>query len=150
MKGIYVLIFCGLMACTSSKTPLVVDDNGEAMKQEDLSEYTIQLLLKETETIPRLGWRINISESSHKSQADRGAVAVLIDDGERKAETRWSFSSKGFDQAWKPVGGRIFNAEKGIYEEVYLSGWRIRLDSIDTRRSNNAPASITCTISKEP
>ena len=117
------------------------------MKQET---YTLQISLNETKMIPQLGWNIQISESSHKSQADRGAVAVLIDDGERKAETRWSFDSKGFETAWRGVGGRRYNPENNAYEEVYFSGWSIRLDSIDERRSNNAAQTITCTILKTP
>ena len=150
MTGMYILFLSGLMGC-ANRPPVVADKTtGEVVEPQEEQKYTLQISLNEKKAIPALGWELQISESSHKSQADRGAVALRIHDGKHNTETRWFFTSQGFDKAWKSIGGRIYNKEKSIYEERYLSGWQIKLDSIDTRRSNNAAQSITCTIRRAP
>ncbi|PKN46518.1 MAG: hypothetical protein CVU59_05810 [Deltaproteobacteria bacterium HGW-Deltaproteobacteria-17] len=91
-----------------------------------------------------------ISESSAKIRAPVTGLGVMIRDGGRLAEVRWTIESGKFDGSWLPIAGRFWHPEKKQYEEGEIPGWVIRLVSLDDFSSNGAPISATIELRRSP
>ena len=108
---------------------------------------TIQLSTKNAPvSITDTNFKLNISESSHKSRAPVGRVCVLVDNGSKKAETCWVTESGVFEKDWKTIGGRRWVSESNAYEEIYITGWQIKLNSIDDTHANASAKTITVSL----
>ena len=142
----YISLFC-ISACKIFTPQINEQSSPTTQNIPTPMPKTIQLSTKNSPApIPDTSLKLNISESSHKSQAPIGRVCVLVDNGTKKAETCWATSAGAFDTDWKSLGGRRWVTEKNAYEEIYIEGWEIRLDSIDEIHSNASAKTISISI----
>jgi len=93
--------------------------------------------------VPGTPLQVRISESSAKIRAPVTGLGVMVRDGARLAEVRWTIESGKFDGSWLPIAGRFWHPVNQRYEEGAVPGWVIRLVSLNDFSSNGAPIAAT-------
>jgi len=99
-------------------------------------------------TVPGTLLQVRISESSAKIRAPVTGLGVMVRDGQRLAEVRWTIESGKFDGSWLPIAGRFWHPENKRYEEGAVPGWVLRLVSLDDFSSNGAPIAATVELKR--